>query len=188
MIGCCVIVIGLILAVPSILGLVISNRIYESAAVYNESQNMTPILVGTTVTFTPIGHMKAGNDYDIVISGSFVGPQTEILSGAIAISVTPTGVILPDTTLSASSFNETAYDSIKLEITADIVADINPTFVCQITSLIDVTSVQISVKIYENPNRSLVNFLNTLSLVFLIPALIVCCCGCCIAPPSRQRR
>ncbi len=188
MIGCCVILIGLILAIPSVIGLVIANRIYENAVVYNESQNMTPIFVGTTVTFTPTGIMKAGNNYDIVISGSFVGPDSDVQSGAIAILVTPTGVTLPDTELSANSFNGTAFDSIKLELLADISADVNPTIVFQLTSFTDVTSVQITVKIYENPNRPVVNFLNTLSLVFLIPSLIVCCCGCCIAPPSKQRR
>ncbi|MHA1718975.1 MAG: hypothetical protein ACTSXK_05565 [Promethearchaeota archaeon] len=188
--GGCIMLIGLILCIPSIAGLIIANNIYEKSYVPNSpgSQEFSPLAVNSTLDFDANGIMKAGNNYDIKILITVVGPNSDNQTGQISVKMTVTGDYSKVETASRTSFNGTvkfSYDKWALE--EDLTQDKNLHFNFVITNLNDVSSASVEVRIYENPNRFLVNTITNVSLWLLIPGIIVICCGCIIAPPKKNR-
>ena len=188
--GGCIIFIGLILCIPSIAGLLIANSIYEKSYVANSPGSLafSPLAVNGTEELDASGIMKAGNNYDIKISIKAVGPQSDDQTGQITVNMVVTGDYSKVETKIKSNFNGTALISFdKWILEEDFTENKDLHFNFTIISLTDVSSVIVEVRIYENPNRFLVNTITNVSLWLLIPGIIVMCCGCVIAPPKKNR-
>lgn len=190
-IGCVVVLVGLILCIPSIAGFFIANGIYERSYIGGSDDTvMTSPFNGQVFTININGKLKAGHNYDIVVKiNSIQGPNTMAQTGLLSMSLSVTGGLSHSDTVTTGNFNETTAISFnKWEITDNLVADVDLTFTLTITALTDVTSGQIEIRIYQDPARFWVNLINTVSFWLLIPGGLVICCGCCIAPPQRRSR
>jgi hypothetical protein len=190
-IGCVVIVIGLILMIPSIAGFLIANGIYERSYIGGDQTTMTSPFNGQVFTFNINDKLKTGHNYDIVVKvNNIQGPDTMAQTGLLEMSLSVVGGTLSFTdSTSTGNFNETTAMSFnKWEITDNLVANVDLTFTLTIISLNNVTGGQIEIRIYQDPARFWVNLINTVSFWLIIPGVLVVCCGCCIAPPQRRSR
>jgi len=181
--------IGFILCIPSIAGLIIANNIYENSYVSNSPGSLafSPFAVNSTVDLDASGIMKAGNNYDIKISVRAVGPQSDEQTGQFTVFMNVTGDYSKIETETRSNFNGTALISFdKWILEEDLTADKDIHFNFIVISLTDVSSASVEVRIYENPNRFLVNTITNVSLWLFIPGIAVICCGCIIAPPKKN--
>ncbi|MHA1511953.1 MAG: hypothetical protein ACTSRX_09570 [Promethearchaeota archaeon] len=187
--GGCIVFIGFILCIPSIAGLIIANNIYENSYVSNSPGSLafSPFAVNSTVDLDASGIMKAGNNYDIKISVRAVGPQSDEQTGQFTVFMNVTGDYSKIETETRSNFNGTALISFdKWILEEDLTADKDIHFNFIVISLTDVSSASVEVRIYENPNRFLVNTITNVSLWLFIPGIAVICCGCIIAPPKKN--
>ena len=184
-IGTVVIIIGVILCIPSILGFAYASNKYDEAKIGEFPGTATPN-VGGSATINIPDMMKAGHNYDIVVSMSAVGPYTNERTGQITVSAVISGDISRSAVLSASGFNSTTSRSQTFELEDNLAADSEITIVFNITSINNVSSVTVEVKLYEDPNRWLIGLVNNVATILLIPGIIVICCGCCIAPPQKK--
>ncbi len=187
--GGCIVLIGLILCIPSIAGLIIANNIYENSYVSDSPGSLafSPLAVNSTVELDASGIMKAGNNYDIKISIRAEGPQSDNQTGQITVNMVITGDYSKVETKARSNFNGTALMSFeKWILEEDLTVNKDMHFNFTIISVNDVSGAIVEVRIYENPNRFLVNTITNVSLWLLIPGIVVMCCGCIIAPPKRN--
>ena len=155
--GTCIMIIGLIMCVPSIIGFFAASSIYNRSEVFDQSQTITILNVGGNITITANGIFNAGNDYDINLHITAEGPHSDAETGSIVTSVSCSDLSI-SVVLSRTSFNYTASDSDKTEQTTVRTTTIaSVEFYFEITGITDVTVLTCRVSINENPNRSLVN-------------------------------
>lgn len=192
--GCCIMVVGLIMLIPSIIGLIWSNNIYYNSEV-TYTKNLDPYTitnpsVGDDHTFTATDVFTQSNNYDIKLFATAVGPAVVNGDGQFTVTVSITGFLtVSDQTLTDSGFNSTSKgsDSDKLEFEEDLTQNYaSVDFLFEITSLNNVSSISFQLEIFENPKRQLVNTMNNISLLIAIPGAIVCCCGVIVAPPGKK--
>ena len=195
--GTTLIIIGIVLLIPSLLLGGWASSKYESSKVFTDSYVFTLPTVGANTTLEVSDIMTAGNNYDIKFSVSITGPYTMEKTGQISMQLLrtgdltsqQTGGVAESQTKSASNFNETThlyFDSLIME---DFFAqDANENFTFTVLSLNNVSSISVELRVYENPNRTLVKILSPTAWIIAIPGILVLCCGCCIAPPTKKNQ
>ncbi len=190
--GTCLVVIGLIMLIPSIIGWVWAGSIYNGAEIdFANTATTTSPGVDDTLTVTANNLFRAGNNYDVKYEITAVGPFTLEQTGQFSVLVSCSGLdtAIQDLRVSDSSFNETVTrTSSTIERENDFSTDVaSVDFTFTIESLNNVTSMTMKVRVFENPKRTLVRVMNNVSLIIAIPGAIVCCCGCVVAPPSKKQ-
>jgi hypothetical protein len=188
--GGIIVLIGIIMIIPSIVGFVWANNIYEGSYKDGKTASITSTTqVSDVIVLDVTGVLKSGNNYDIVVKATGIqGPQTQAETGLLTVSCVITNGVSQTGAKSTGKFNE-SYGSmtlINMEIKNPIEADKDPKFTFTITAIADITSATLEIRIYENPNRALVNTINTIALVMLIPGICIIVCGAIIAPPNRK--
>lgn len=190
-IGGIVALIGIIMILPSIGIFLVADAIYGKPVLDSTTQislTGTPTIVVINSTF------KAGNDYDIhmkYVVGSVAHdpPTSSFTVNMVAVSSSPSQISVDSKTTSDSQFNQTTtYSFDKLEFPEDLTSDVVLTFTFVVVSKQDISSIAFTIEIYENPNRPLVNTLNRVATILLIPGIIVIVIGACISGPSNSRR
>jgi hypothetical protein len=185
-IGCIVLIVGLILLIPAIGMFGIADWVYGNpVAAKSETLTTTPKIIQMN------GVMTAANDYDIrvkvvadVVNDDILGAvnlqMLAIKSGA-DIADFPTSYSFTDSQINQSrSWSET------WEFTAKFSNPANITLTFSILSQTNIASVKVTVEIYANPNRPLVQTLQKIGAVLLIPAILVIICGICIIGPQKR--
>jgi len=191
MIGSCLMIIGLILCIPSIILSVSANSLSEKSFHAEESSNFSAVTEGTTLVIPVNGHLKAGHNYDIKVSIlNIQGPMTEAKTGQFSVSLNVTGDLTHTATANTGAFNESTSLSFGTwEMEENRATDADLTFTFTITAMNNVTGIPtVRIRVYQDPNRFWVNLMNNLGFILIIPGLCVCSCGCCVAPPTKKRQ
>lgn len=194
-IGCCVVIIGIGFLIPGFLAASWSSSIYSQSLVDQDSDSSFGTSVGNTTT-TDTFSLTAGNYYDIRISYSAVGPNTDAQTGNIRVTYSlvnidnadsgNTGWKFVDGYLGSTSFNGTRSGS-NTEETDTLAQNAEFQIAFEITQSTDISGLTVTVQIYENPNRFWHNFLNNVAVIFFIIGGVICACGLCIAPPKKNQ-
>ncbi|MHA1646405.1 MAG: hypothetical protein ACTSVU_02855 [Promethearchaeota archaeon] len=185
-IGTCIIIIGLIMCIPSVFLFFQAGALYEKSNVYDQSAQFSTLQIDENQTIVVTGIMKTGNNYDIKIYVTAFRPENHTALGGFSLTYSDTALSISGN-FASSSVNGTYSSSHKEVMETDFTSDVDTTFTFKITSMNDLSSLSVRVKVYENPNRFWVDFMTKAGLWLLIPGVIVCCCGACIAPPTKKR-
>jgi hypothetical protein len=181
------------------LGIFAFAGIIYGKPVYEKTETIP--LDGTPKNLIISDVLKAGNDYDIKMEYNVEpikrDPPTSTFQIQMIAVITPGPIadtILSKTTTENTKFNETSEYNFApansnknyYEFPDDLTADVTLNFTFKVLSAIDIESITFRIRIYANPNRALVDRLNQIGLILLIPGIIVLVIAACIAGPSNK--
>lgn len=185
-IGVILIIISLVLAVPGVLTLMASSAIYGSPV--DTVNSGMAIQAGEMVTMQIAGVMTAGNNYDIKLNIRADAVDANPEKGSIQMTMTTTKTAgadelspIPNTdTFIDNAFNSTSFSETYV-MDNDFEEDADIEFTFTLDSQQEITDIDITLEVYEDPRRQLSSLLSTIGLILLIPSGLLCCVGVMIS-------
>jgi hypothetical protein len=167
----------------------LADAVYGSP-IYNQNHDVA--LNGTTKSVSLTGIFKAGNNYNIrvtFITTSNAPSETSSISYLMVATSSPDWLgksmngNMGNNHYILSHFNGTdSYTMTPFDYPDNFPTNID--LILQFTvqgTPVQIVSAQINIKIFQNPNRPLSDFIGTLALWLLIPGIIIIFCGACVS-------
>ena len=189
MIGGLIALMGLFFFIPSLILLILSGTIYGSPMMGFPIVKTIP-LDGSTINVEL--QMPKNNNYDLKYQLHSIAESSKPNGGEISVLVNTTSINsqitnFPKGILSEKWFNESTLYG-QNAYPANIKEDENLVMTFQVASSKNIVKSEITINLYQNPNRELSSIFSTIGILLMIPAIVLVIVGGVIAGKNKRHR